>query len=97
MLLDGERNNSDVCLCVYVCVVCVCVCGVCVCVCRQKDTQKLRWHDVELKTDLSMNDCTLYNNKQHSRCEVARPVPEQPATWSVFWGMLGRVRKDLPI
>jgi len=86
----------DVCVwCARVCGVHVFVC-VCVCVCRQKDTQKLRWHDVELKTDRSMNDCTLHNNKPHSRCEVARPVPERPATWSVFWGMLGRVRKDLP-
>jgi len=35
---------------------------VCVFVCVQKDTQKLRWHDVELKIDLSVKVlCTTTN------------------------------------
>ena len=52
VLLDGEKNNCDV----YV-RVCVCVC-----VYGQKNTQKLRCHDFELKIDLSMNVlCTTTN------------------------------------
>jgi len=81
------------------CEVCVCACvRVCVCLCvyRQKDTQKLRWHDVELKIDLPVNECAIQNNKPHSLCEVARRIPEQSATWSVFSGILGKVRRDLP-
>ena len=49
---------------------------VCVCVRARARAQKLRWHDVELKIDLSLNECALQNNKPHSRCEVARRVPE---------------------